>query len=52
MHTQAFTEILIQLELLRYFDNLNNEVKDIRDREEVLDVIPKLEELLIEPVDR
>lgn len=35
-------------EVLRHFDQMYEEIKDIRDREEVLEVIPTLEDLLIE----
>lgn len=47
MHEQIFADILILQELVRHFDTVNDEIKDIRGRVEVLDVIPMLEKLLI-----
>lgn len=51
LHTITFADLLIQQEIIRHFDNVCDEIKDIRDREEVLNVIPKLEKLLIAQLD-
>lgn len=47
-HTFVFADLLIQQELMRHFDDVGDEVKDIRDREEVLKGIQNLEGFLID----
>lgn len=47
-HTPEFADILILQELIRHFDNVSDEIKDIRDKEEVLLAILMMETLLID----
>lgn len=51
LHASTFADLFIQQELIRHFDNVSDEIKEIRDSEEVLDMLPKLEEVLMVELD-